>query len=308
MKKIIQLILALAVLSGCGNTNAENIKSNQQDDKEKEVRQTAVEYTETFSKKDPEQIASFWSPEATYVNPTKDLHLQGRERIAKEYKHLFDKKADKLEIFLTSVTFPEPGKAIETGRYRISFSDGKASVENAFRAVMVHDGKKWLFQDVRQIPLETISPNAVHLKGLEWLIGDWIDQDDDVTIETKTSWTFQNFITQHWSMKLYDQDAIEGIQIIGWDPIRKNIRSWVYDSDGGFGEGEWYEKGKDWFVKMAYTLPNGQKSSSVQIYRKVDNSSYTWASEARDVNGEILPNIPPIKIVRRHHPLQNSKE
>ena len=30
-------------------------------------------------------------------------------------------------------------------------------------------------------------------------------------------------------------------QRIGWDPAAKQIRSWEFDSEGGFGEGTWGE-------------------------------------------------------------------
>jgi len=35
-----------------------------------------------------------------------------------------------------------------------------------------------------------------------------------------------------------------GMQIIGWGPAAKQMRSWVFDSDGGFGTVIWSKKDK----------------------------------------------------------------
>ena len=308
MRQFGLVLLALIILTGCGSSNAANEnETSTQKDQENEIRQTSENYTKAFSSHDPEALLPYWDRDAVYVNPTKEKFLAGHDMLAQEFKKLFEDHADKLQISLKTILFPEPGKAVETGRFRITFSDGKPPMENAFRAIMINDGKNWLFQNVRQIPLESIESNASHLKELEWLVGNWIDSDEDVDIETKTSWEYKNFLIQRFTMKLYDQEALAGQQIIGWDPFEKQIRSWIFDSDGGVGEGRWHKKGDDWVVKMVYTLANGGKASSIQIYRKIDDHSYTWASEARDVNGEILPNISPIKIIKQNDDLKSTQ-
>ena len=49
----------------------------------------------------------------------------------------------------------------------------------------------------------------------------------------------------------YGQVDISGIQVIGWDPIAKAIRSWTFDSNGGFAEGKWEHRGDRWFISPA---------------------------------------------------------
>ena len=46
-------------------------------------------------------------------------------------------------------------------------------------------------------------------------------------------------------------DDLEGTQVIGWDPAAGTIRSWMFDSDGGFGEGTWSKKDNSWIVKFS---------------------------------------------------------
>lgn len=138
------------------------------------------------------------------------------------------------------------------------------------------------------------------LKGLEWLVGEWVDQDEDVKIVTIGSWDkYKNFITQHFTVTLQGDVELEGKQIIGWDPVNEQIRSWVFDSDGGFGEGKWEQRGDQWIVNSSQTLGGGGLASSINIYSNIGSSSYTWQSTGREVDGEFLPNIEPVTVKRK---------
>jgi hypothetical protein len=90
-----------------------------------------------------------------------------------------------------------------------------------------------------------------------------------------------------------------GMQIIGWDPVAKHIRSWTFDSDGGFSEGVWTRKDDRWMIRKTGVLADGRKASSVNIVKHLDNNSFTLQSVARAVDGEILPNIDEVRIIRQ---------
>ena len=92
---------------------------------------------------------------------------------------------------------------------------------------------------------------------------------------------------------------MEGTQVIGWDPVEKTIRSWMFDSDGGFGQGVWTRKGDNWVVKFSQVLADGREASSINVYKCVDENTYTWKSVGREVGGEQLPNIEEIKVARK---------
>ena len=91
----------------------------------------------------------------------------------------------------------------------------------------------------------------------------------------------------------------EGEQFIGWDPEAEKIRSWLFDSDGGFGEGTWTKRGESWVVEVTQTLADGSRASATQIYKPVNATSYTWEATDREVDGELLPDIEPVTIVRK---------
>ena len=45
-----------------------------------------------------------------------------------------------------------------------------------------------------------------------------------------------------------------GTEVIGWDPHAKRLRSWVFDSNGGFGENMWVKDGNRWLMQYSGTL------------------------------------------------------
>ena len=47
-------------------------------------------------------------------------------------------------------------------------------------------------------------------------------------------------------------------RFIGWDPATEQIRSRVFDSDGGFGQGTWKKKGNRWYIQQSGVLPDGR--------------------------------------------------
>jgi hypothetical protein len=162
----------------------------------------------------------------------------------------------------------------------------------------------WLLDRVseEEPPAATEPPQSAyeHLKDLEWMIGSWIDSDENATIQTDCQWTKnQNFINRSFAVVIGDQVDLAGMQMIGWDPATNQIRSWVFDSDGGFSEGKWTRKGDRWVIQQTGTLPDGRKSSETNIIKRVDDNSFTWKSVQRAVQDDLLPDVDEVLIVRK---------
>ena len=65
-----------------------------------------------------------------------------------------------------------------------------------------------------------------------------------LAVETTFSWTKDfAFINGTFRVTVGDRVDLEGTQVIGWDPVAKKIRSWIFDTKAGFGEGEWSRAG-----------------------------------------------------------------
>jgi uncharacterized protein (TIGR02246 family) len=275
-------------------------RADQADD-EAAIRKNAEAYVEAYNKQDAKAVAGMWSPDAVYIDPNTGVEAVGREEIEREFSETFSQVQDaRLEVRVDSVQFVSPNVAIENGTVRI-IRPGSEPEVSAYSAVNIKRDGQWLLDRVTEEQPPAAPPsNYEQLKELEWMIGSWIDQDENATIQTDCQWTKnRNFITRSFAVVVGDEIDLAGMQVIGWDPVAKQIRSWVFDSDGGFGEGKWTRKGDRWLIQQASTLPDGSKSSAVNIITYIDNDSCTWQSINRVVGGDMLPNVDEVLIMRK---------
>ncbi len=139
------------------------------------------------------------------------------------------------------------------------------------------------------------------MQELAWLVGDWVDDSPDADDAATVTWTKnKTFLTYTFKVSGGNPgDDLEGTQIIGWDPAAGTIRSWMFDSDGGFGEGTWSKHGDTWVVKFNQVLADGRKASATNVYKMVDGNTFTWKSIGRKLDGQFLHNIDEVKMVRK---------
>lgn len=263
------------------------------------IRKAVESYVNAFNKADAKTLASMWTPEAVYTNPVSGEQVVGREAIEKQFAGLFAAaKGIKLEATTNSVQFVSPGVAIEHGSAKLLRAE-QPPEESQYSAVYVKRDGKWLLDRVTEEEIIETPSHYEQLKGLEWMVGRWTDQDDQSTVTTECNWSKNNnFLVRSFTVQIRDRIDMSGLQIIGWDPAAKLIRSWVFDSDGGFGQGTWTKKGKSWYVQQSGVLPDGRKSSAVNIFTYVDDSNCTLQSVNRTVDGELLANIDEVKLTK----------
>ncbi len=300
--KTIRTISVLVV--SCASGLALNIARADRAEDEAAIRKNDEAYVAAYNKHDAKAIAAMWSPEAVYVDPETGEESVGREQIEKEFADTFaDLKDATLEIKVSGIKFMSPNVALESGTARV-LRPKEDPDESTYSALYVKRDGKWLLDRVteEEPPAPPPTSGYDHLKELEWMVGSWIDNDDEdnATIETDCSWTKnKNFMTRSFAIAVGDQIDLSGMQFIGWDAANKQFRSWVFDSDGGFAEGKWTKKGDRWFIQQTGTLPDGRKASEVNIIKRLDNSSFTWQTVQRSVDGDLLPDIDEITIVRK---------
>jgi len=263
------------------------------------IRKNAEAYVTAYNNHDAKLLASFWSPDAVYQNPQTGTEVTGQEAIAAEFTDIFKELGDgKLAVEVKSVVFVSPTVAIERGVATVK--QPKADPESTdYTAVNVKRDGKWLLDRVSEEAPPIAISNYDKLKDLEWMIGKWANEEQGSRVELTCKWTKnQTFITRTFSVTTGDQLDMSGIQVIGWDASANKVRSWLFDSDGGFSEATWTKKDKKWIIDSTATLPDGRKASEINVMKIVDDNSFTWQSSGRELDGEILPNIAPIKIAR----------
>jgi len=292
-------ILLTAALVSWGLASAVGAEAGRQAADEAAIRKAVESYVAAFNRGDAKALAALWCPAAVYTNPLSGEQVVGREAIEKQFAAIFAQaKGVKLEAKTDSIQFISPSVAVEHGTAKVIRPD-EGPEESQYTAVYVNRDAQWLLDRVTEEDVPVVASHYEQLKELEWMIGRWVDQDDDATVVTECNWTKNNnFITRSFTIQIRDRIDMAGMQIIGWDPAAKQIRSWVFDSDGGFGQGTWKKKDKRWHIQQSGVLPDGRKSSSVNIITYVDDNTCTLQSVNRMVDGELLPNIEEIKVVK----------
>ncbi len=266
------------------------------------IRKADEAYVQAFNKHDAKALADAWSPEAVYLNRATGEEVVGRTAIEEQFTAVFkDQPEIKLDLNVQSIQFVSPNVAVEQGISK-TLAPKAEPEEEEYSAVFVRREGQWLLDRVTEKAKEATPSRYEQLKPLEWMIGRWVDKDDDdnVDIETECKWTKnQSFITRSFTVSAEGKISMSGMQIIGWDPVAKAIRSWTFDSDGGFAEATWTLKKDRWFIQNKGYLADGRKASMTNVIKQVDQNSFTWQTIERNVGGELLPNIDEVLIVRQ---------
>lgn len=263
------------------------------------IKNAVAAYAAAFNKHDAKALAEQWSPEAVYINRMTGEEVVGQKAIAEQFTAIFKEQPKlKIDVSTQSIQFLSPNVAIEHGAAKLVAEKGDPE-EIEYTAVYVKREGKWLLDRVTDKAPEVIPTHYEQLKPLEWMVGRWVDDAEDARVETECNWTKnRNFLTRSFAVTVGDQIDLSGMQIIGWDPAAKQIRSWTFDSDGGFAEAVWTHKKDRWYVHNKGVLAKGQKATMVNVIKPLDKDSFTWQTIERTVDGELLPNVAEVKIVR----------
>ena len=132
------------------------------------------------------------------------------------------------------------------------------------------------------------------------MIGDWEAKGGEVDVRTTYEWEDgKTFLRGRFTIKEKDKDApVTGTQLIGKDPRTGQLHSWLFESDGGFGEAVWTWDGKQWRLDAAGVESDGDETSAVNLLTPLDKDAFTWQSIGRKSGDESLPDIAPVKVTR----------
>jgi uncharacterized protein (TIGR02246 family) len=294
-QKKVLTVLVLTFLFG----SSAAVRGDQPKD-EAAIRKSVESYAAAYNTQDAKLLAAHWLPDAVYIDPDTGAEVVGSAAIEKHFATLFAKaKNVKLVVNVESIRFVSPHVAVEQGTASVLGPD-KNPEKTSYKAIHVLRDGKWLLDRVSEQDEPVVLSNYEKLKELEWLVGNWVDDDDEANVETTCKWSKnQNFLIRTYSISVGDRIKDSGLQIIGWDPTTKRIRSWIFDSDGGFGEGVWSKKGKRWYVQANETLANGKKASSTDIITVINKDSFTWQATNRQADGVLLPNVHEVLLIRK---------
>jgi len=297
--KRISLLLAILGSLGCQAVAKDSEPAGNSAD-EAAIRSLAETYCTAFDRRDAKSLAELWSPDAVYNSPISGKPVRGRAAIEADFAGMFRAEGDaRLIVKIDSIRFVTPDVAIQDGTASF-LRPGEAPSESTYTVVLVKKDNRWLIDSDRETVLPAAPTAYEKLKDFDWMVGNWADNDPDASVKTVCQWTAgRAFLTRTFSIAIEGQTELQGTQVIGWDAAKKQIRSWAFDSDGGFAEGTWKLDGDHWVIHSVNTLPDGRKGVSTNVVRMIDNDHFGWSSIGREVEGELLPNIDEVEVVRQ---------
>lgn len=268
---------------------------------EAEVLKTAEAYIQAYAKRDARGVAALFATDAEYVDAEGRV-FQGREEIEKALEQCFKNHPQcRLELDISSIRFLSPALAIEDGTTVWSAGpEGQTAQESRYTAIHAKADGQWQVASVRENSADSPSQRAARLHQLHWLIGNWIDEDDDSVVHFDCRPSDDgNFLIRDFEVSLAGEKVLNGTQRIGWDPIAGRLRAWTFDSQGGFFEGYWHRDGDAWILSSNGVTADGKTASGRAIFSRVDDHTMTWQAVDREIDGARLEDSEEFPLVRR---------
>lgn len=266
---------------------------------EQALMASARAYQAAYEKGDAKALAAFFTDEAEYLAED-GRTVRGRAQIEESLRAaLRSRGKSTLTIQTDSVRKLAPEVLLEKGRTSVTGEDGQTG-GSQFTAVHVKADGKWLISNLVETPLPLVSP-AERLSELNWLIGKWSETDkgNDLTVESEYQWARGgNFISCTIIVTKGGELTLEGWQIIGWDPLDDEIRSWTFDSEGGLAEARWTGGGDRWLVRDAGVAADGTRTTADNTITRISDDQFTWESHNRLLGGDPQPSIGQIEVNR----------
>lgn len=255
-------------------------------------------FEKAFNAHNAPAMMALWTPDAVYNATVANVQVKGRNDIGAAYADLFKKQpTSSLKLTITESKI-EGGKASLLGMAEVT-QKGQLPTRSLFRASLAKVGASWLFSNVEESELPADSPTGMSQLG--WLAGTWIQALPSGDVKNTYHWVDGGaFLIRNYSRAAKQGPAVEGTQIFGWDAEQQCVRTWLFDSNGSFGEGYWQRQGPDkWVNKMALKLPDGRRGSLTQIMTRKGDNEIVMQSVDREIDGQFQPNTAPATMTRQ---------
>jgi uncharacterized protein (TIGR02246 family) len=262
------------------------------------IRANVDKFVKAYNAGDAKAIAALFAPDGEAWDKEGN-EVEGREAIEKTFADLFKANPKKqIELSVESIKFIGKDLAMEVGTTKETLEPNEPPDIDRYTVLHVKRDGKWQMALARD---EEGPPPSAHeqLKPLGWLVGDWIDDGGSAVVASTCRWSEdRNFLLQEFKLKMNGRNAMNVSQRIGWDPIGKRVHSWVFDSEGGYGESDWTRDGNAWIIKATGVRPDGTTASATNALVPTGTDGYIFRSTDRIVGDERQPSQE-VKVVRK---------
>jgi len=276
--------------------------ANQNTDAAKEAVLANVRiFTEAFNRRDVPALLKLFAEDCelteadgTTVNGLKELEDELTSTFEAEPKARISVGVDLLRVVA-------PNVIVEEGKTTYYPDGATLTAETEYQATHVKQGDRWVMSRVRGFNRVVLSPYD-QLRELEWLVGDWVDESPDSLVEASYRWDDNKaFLLQDFSIRVKGQKVLQGTQRIGWDPLSKQIKAWVFDSEGGHAQSLWSFVDGSWVIQAKGVRNDGKVVTVTNQLTQLGRDRFSLESADRIVGDERMPNMSVI-VVRKPPP------
>lgn len=269
---------------------------------ERAIRELVAAFTRAYNEGDAAAVARLFADDAR-VEQEDGTILEGRDAIEESFAgSLGMDPRPTIALEPERIQFLSADVASEEGRSTVRRgADGEGAEAGRYEVLYVKRDGKWLHARVRELASdEGERPPYDHLKELEWMVGEWVAEGGENLAQTTCAWADNKcYLVRDFTIRVSGLPAMTGTQRIGWDPLRKQIRSWLFDSQGGFAEGFWSRDGDRWVVKLNGVSRDGRAVTGTQIVTSLGRDASLWTMVDRTRGDEAAADIDEFRLVRR---------
>jgi uncharacterized protein (TIGR02246 family) len=274
-------------------------KASSQDDAARDAVMANVRaFTEGFNRRDVPALLKLFEQDCV-LTEYDGATINGLKELDEDLTETFKANPDaRISVSVDLLQVVTPNVVIEEGKTTY-YPDGKTlTAETEYQATHVKKGDRWLMSRVRSFNRVVLSPYD-DLRELEWLIGDWVDESEDSLVEASYRWdTNKAFLLNDFSVRIRGKKVLTGTQRIGRDPLSKQIKAWVFDSEGGYAESLWSFVDNAWILKAKGVRADGHVVTVTNRLTQLGKDRFRFDSVDRVVGAEPMPNLSVVAVRR----------
>jgi uncharacterized protein (TIGR02246 family) len=261
-RSILTLGSLAAIIAACWLT-APAAYTQQPDADTAAIRAAGEQFVKAFNAGKVDELVAMFLPKAELVDEDGTTH-EGQAAIKDLLTKFFAKfPGAKLTVDVDSLRVIGP-VALEEGTRVITTKDDSGQAQMHFSMVRTKVGNNWPIVSLRDYTDDSDLTPHDRLQTLGWLVGEWVNEGNDAAVRITYRWSNdKNFLLGEFHVTKGGSPVMNSSQRIGWDPLAGKVRSWMFDSDGGYGDGHWTELDDgSWVIKSLAVLPDGQTGSA----------------------------------------------
>ena len=284
-RSIIHIGLVAAIGAACWLAASSAIAQNDPDTTA--IRAADEQLVKAFNAGKADELAAMFLPKGELIDEQENVH-EGHAAIKDLLTKFFEKfPGAKLTHDVDSIRVIGP-VAFEEGTRTIVTKDESDAAQVSYLMIRTKTANGWPIVSLRDYSDDSdLTPND-RLQPLTFLVGDWVNEGNDAAVRISYRWSDdKNFLLGDFHVGKSGSTVMQSTQRIGFDPLAGKIRSWMFDSDGGFGEGLWtHLEDGSWVIKSTAVLPDGQTGSATITLTPAGKDRYTLKGTDRIAGDE----------------------